>query len=393
MLTLRLWYYVTGYLEIRIHGPGLEEFVNCALARGLFLWRVRRDGDTLLARVGLGAFPQLWPLAKKTSCRLRLAGKYGLPFVWRHLRRRRLLPVAAMGVAIAIFVFTRFIWLVEVTGAKQVSPYRVLEVAAGLGLQPGVPRHMLDLKDIEHRLVLDVPGISWAKVRLQGIRAIIDIVEKVQPPLPYQPVGPGDIVASRDGIVSKLLVLAGEPAVREGQTVTAGQLLIRGVLGGHGIGYGQARGQVKARVWYQAYCEVPYRQLITNRTGRSWVREVVAWLDREIIWKGREEVPFEEYEVFTNRRTLPSWRNIRAPVELITYTYYELQWIEVQISPEEALQRARENAEASVRGRLPPGAEPGELVIEVIAGSQTVGVRATLAAVEEIGSFRPAGPP
>jgi similar to stage IV sporulation protein len=150
---------------------------------------------------------------------------------------------------------------------------------------------------------------------------------------------------------------------------------------------------VRARVWHQAYVEVSYSDLVTSRTGRTWVRQVVAWLDREIIWEGREPVPFPAYELSVTRRALVAWRNIRVPVELVTYTYHEVEMVERQLQPEEALRRARALTETAVRERLPPGAEAGELAMEVVPGEGTVGVRATLASVEEIGVFRPASPP
>lgn len=376
-----------GYLDVRIHGPG-ELLVNSALERGLRLWRVRRDGDTLLARVRLGAFPELWDLSKKTSCRLRPVGKQGMPFAWRRLRRRPLVPLAALVLLGAIVLMTRFVWLVEVRGNRQVGTAQVRQTAAALGLRPGVLRRALDLQAIERRLVLDVPQVAWAQVRVQGIRVIIDIVEQVRPKVPV--LGPGDVVSRRDGIVATILVVEGEAVVGPGQTVTAGQLLIRG--GGPG-GQGQARGEIRARVWHQAYVEVSYSDLVAQRTGRTWVRQVVAWLDREIIWKGREPVPFWAYELAVTRRAPATWRNMRVPVELVTYTYHEVEMVERQLQPEEALRRARAGAEAAVRGRLPPGAEPGDLAVEVVLGERTVGVRATLAAVEEIGVFRPASPP
>ncbi len=383
MLPLRLWYFITGCIEIRVHGPGLEHFMNLAITRGLIMWDIRRRGDILLARVGLAAFTQLRPLAQQAGCRLRFVGVYGLPRYFRRLRRRRALPLAAFAVVVALVVFTRFVWFVQVTGVKQISEHTVLKAAAEAGLKPGVLKHALDLPAIEHRLTLDLAGVSWAKVRFQGTRAIIDIVEKVRPQVALEPAGPGDIVAARDGLISKVLVLAGEACVREGDTVVAGQVLILGPPGA------PAGGEVKATVWYQAYCEVPLVQMVGARTGRSWIRETVVWDGRELVWKGRERVPFEDYEVFTERRSLPAWRNIRVPVELVTYTFYELQWMDVRRTAEEALACAHEQAIASVRGRLPPGAVPGELSTEVLSDGQAVGVRATLASTEQIGVFRP----
>jgi similar to stage IV sporulation protein len=374
---------------VRIHGPG-ELLVNAALKAGLRLYRVRRDGDILLARVQLGDFPKLWHLSKKTSCRLRPVGKQGMPFAWRRLRRRPLVPLAALVLVGAIAIMTRFVWLVEVRGNLQVNTAQVQQTAAALGLRPGVLTRALDLQAIERRLVLDIPRVAWVQVRVQGIRAIIDIVEQVRPEVPLM--GPGDVVSRRDGIIASVLVLEGEAVVSPGQTVTAGQLLIRGGDGRPG-GPGRARGEVRARVWHQAYVEVSYSDLVTSRTGRTWVRQVVAWLDREIIWEGREPVPFPAYELSVTRRALVAWRNIRVPVELVTYTYHEVEMVERQLQPEEALRRARALTETAVRERLPPGAEAGELAMEVVPGEGTVGVRATLASVEEIGVFRPASPP
>ncbi len=82
---------------------------------------------------------------------------------------------------------------------------------------------------------------------------------------------PGDIVAARAGIVTRIIAFSGEARVKPGDTVAAGQVLLSGATatGGH------ASGLVEARVWYEAIGSMELTRTVHNATGRAAIREFV----------------------------------------------------------------------------------------------------------------------
>ncbi|MBX6377064.1 MAG: sporulation protein YqfD, partial [Clostridia bacterium] len=279
---IRFAAYVLGHLVVRASGPGCERLINLAVARGIYFWNVRRDGDDVLACVGIAGFFRLRPLVRQTRCRLRVERRVGLPFLWALLRRRRLLVAGGAVLVATLLVLSSFVWVVEVRGLRTLSRQEVLAAAARLGLKPGVAKRSLDLERIESQLPLELPRIGWVGVRVTGTRAVVEVVERaVLDPAFLPQRGGADVVARRDGLVTHVLVLMGQAEVREGDVVRRGQVLIRGLLAPPPDAPRaeeavprpvRARGIVLGRVWYNAYVEVSRVQVNRVRTGRVYVR-------------------------------------------------------------------------------------------------------------------------
>ena len=67
----------------------------------------------------------------------------------------------------------------------------------------------------------------------------------VPPPETAVLTGHADVVAAEDGVIKRLTAFAGTPAVKEGDFVRAGQVLIEGQEMGKAV---KARGEAAARV-------------------------------------------------------------------------------------------------------------------------------------------------
>ena len=110
---------------------------------------------------------------------------------------------------------------------------------------------------------------------------------------------------------------------------------------------------------------------------------------KEIILSGSKNIPFEYYEVDTLVKSLPSWRNLTIPVELITTKYHELADYRIERSPEEARRLAEERALQKALASLSPNTRvEKQWVEEVQTGNveNLVRVKAIIEAVEDIGT-------
>ena len=84
MLVLRLWNYMRGYVNVKVEGLALERFINMCIARGIYLWDIRRVNHTTLeAKIGIKGFKELRNIVKRAGCRVSISKKNGYPF-WVH---------------------------------------------------------------------------------------------------------------------------------------------------------------------------------------------------------------------------------------------------------------------------------------------------------------------
>ena len=392
MKLLLLW--LAGFVRISVRGAAPERFVNLAARQGIPLWQLRDDGECMRALMRAGQFRLVRKLARRSRCRVRIEARAGLPFLGRKLAARPGLVAGALLALLLLGLVNSLVLFVEVSGASPAHREEILALAHSSGLRPGVLRPALDRSALEERVARALPYISWVRLTFQGTLARLEVGEREIPPPPPPLTGPADVVAAKDGELVYFLPLMGVPQVRVGQKVSAGQVLISGLIPGRKVGEKEtgpprlvaARGVCLARVVYRASVWVPCREVVNRRTGRAWEQWVVLVGGKEIVWRGR--VPFDAYEVSRTRAV--AWgRNGKPAVEVIRTTCREVEPVTFVRTPEEAARTARERALDLVLAQVPAAAERESIEAAVEAGEEGATAHVTVLAIEEIGRVLP----
>lgn len=409
---LGLWRYLSGTLEIAIEGAQPETLVNLAVAEGLDLWHLRRRPGQVWGRIRASHFRHLRPLCRQARCRVRIRGRRGWPFLQRRIRRRPYLVGGCLLSALALAWVLGHIWEVEVRGTALMDPRAVQAELYHLGLRPGAWRFRLRPAELERRLTERVPEVGWASVRLEGVRAVVQVLERTAYRPPPDP-GRVDLVSDRDScVVETVVVFQGQRRVQEGEAVRLGQVLIEGGLYGFTsppirlpyvqewpptpdkpLGPRVARGQVVARCSYEGYLEVPLVREEPVPTGRRRWQLGLRWGSRDILLLGGP-VPAAGYREASRRTAgFAGWRNWLPPVELDMVAYEEVRVHRVPVPEAEAVQAAVREYLARLTWQLQPGT--GQVVgpPAVAVSTRTpeyLGVRIRLETREAIGRPQPA---
>lgn len=408
MLIRAFWAYILGFLVLVVRGEHTERFINLAAARGVILWDVVRvDPETILARAPARSFRSLRHIARRARVRVNIRAKGGLPFLLQRLQRRWMLAGGAVAFFLLLCLLSSLIWTIDVTGTKQLDPEQVRREAASAGLYRGNLRFLVNGKEAADHLMREMPGIAFAEVNFRGTQASIKIYEKVLPPASLRT---AHVVAVKSGAIKEVLVLTGVPQVREGDTVRAGQVLISGIVApslppaAEGTPqppapryeplYVEARGIVRARVWYRTYAEAPYEEMVEQKTGRAASIVCIRMPGREIIIKGPSAIPYSLYDLSEKKRKLPQWRTITLPVEFVTIRAEEIRRYRLLRSYDEALSLASQRAQAAMAGQLPAQAAVAGRQLKVVGASTGgVGLQLTVETLEDIGTPRQFVPP
>ena len=278
------------------------------------------------------SFKALRPLIRQAHCRFHILHKVGLPFWSYRLRRRWGLVLGIIFFCASLYVATSLVWFIRVAGTKELTETAVKELAAELGLRPGVWKRNLDLIELEKELARRHGDIAWAD-QVRGTVLEIEIVEHL--PEPVLDNRPADLVAAKDGLILQILALEGTAVVAPGDTVAKGDLLIAGVVSAPEpaspgeeelpVQEVRARGVVEARVWYEGTAPVLENEVIEHETGRSVKGCFLQWprQNRRLRLWGTVENPYA-YAREQVAKTSWRWRNLSLPVELVTITYHEL---------------------------------------------------------------------
>lgn len=408
MLLFKLMSFFVGYVVIKATGKAPEKFVNMAASRGICLWDIARAGeDAVFISVRLPAVKPLRHIARRTGCRYCVQARRGLPFLLARMRRRQALALGFVFFVGAMYFLASFVWFIEVRGNERLTAAEVLDAAAGAGLVRGMPKWQIRAEQVEAGLQERLPLLAWTGVYFQGTKVTIEVAERALPA--EEDRRPAHVVAAKAGVIKEVLVVDGNPLVREGDTVAPGQVLISGAIPPllaapsadqkpetapqvlRPAYYVHARGIVRARVWYEDYGEAQLVETGYRPTGRSEKRHILKYYGRETVLFPRRDISFDCYEVATSTKKLPGWRNLDLPVELITEKYLELAAYREERGRQEAGRIAGEAAVAGIMRQLPGDAVvQGRWLEDVSAGSgdQTIRIKAVFETVEDIGVDR-----
>jgi similar to stage IV sporulation protein len=394
-----VWHWWGGYLLLDLSGEQVERFLNLVVARGIRVWGLRWSENGLNLHISTREFKRLRPLARQTHTSVHIVDKLGFPFQLRRIRGRRMLIAGALVFAAVLYMLSLFIWFVEVEGVEMLRSERIRAEAARYGIERGRLMARARIEDFIYELPMRVKQVAWVSVKVTGTRVTLEVIEQTLPPEVPGDVGPAHVVAAKPGLVEEVLVLAGKALVKKGDMVVAGQPLIAGTErhseqppGDERVAPApiRARGRVKAKVWYDTYAELPLVQTTAERTGAVFSRRMIRLGPEEIILSGSGPVPFEHYEVEQDRLTLPLWRKLRLPVEIITLNYHEVVKSQQRLDRGEVVHQAVKRARQELLPLIPTGASIESTKHELVTDSKRlIGVRVVIQTLENIGIVQP----
>lgn len=229
MLSKNILNSVFGYIQFTAENGFAERFINTCTAENIPLWDMHRLGDRMTAKTTVNGYKNIRSPARKSSMRVRMTKKVGLPFfINRHIKRTGLIAGFAV-LVVTLIILSGHVWIIDITGNEKISDTEVLEAFEAAGLTIGSRISTLDITKIENQAVIALNKASWAAINFKGCVAEINIRELKETPEIEKHSGYSNIIARKDGQVEILEVYRGSAAIMLGQTVTKGDLLISGV--------------------------------------------------------------------------------------------------------------------------------------------------------------------
>lgn len=409
MLLSRWWSYLLGYVTVQIEGEFVEKLLNMAATRGINIWDISYiKPGAIKVKVRIHGFKRLRHIARLQKCKMKILDKRGYPFILAKLSQRKALVVGAVAFSIILYVLSSFVWFIQIEGAEKVKPEEIRMMAASNGLKIGAAKWDFRPDEVE-KAIGNMPQIAWVGVKIKGTKVIIQVAEKVLPDVVADETIPAHLVANNDGLIEEVLVLSGIAAVKPGHVVQRGQILISGYsyennqLSTDELTENhwpielnepvkiRAKGIVKARIWYEETVSVPLEERGYNKTDKFTEIVVVKLGAKEVVVRGPRKIPYIYYHVHSEVTNIPSWRNIKIPIEIIHKTYYKLEPYHYSYTREEALNKAKEEAMNKINAKLPQnikvvGVEATELTD--IAEQTTMQIRYTVETIQDIAEPR-----
>lgn len=221
---------LTGVVTVQIEGFFTERFINLCKINNIKIWDVRNIVKGVMRfKINIKDFKKLRKISKKTKCKVLIKEKKGVYFTLFKYRKRKIVFVLLFLVLIFSISFSTFVWNIEVIGNETISKEEIIDNLKESGLFIGKSKIGLDKKDIVNNFRTKLSDISWAGLEIDGTRAIIKVVEKTRiDENNVQKINPGDIVATKSGVITKIVAEKGTSKCKVMDYVEKGNVLVEG---------------------------------------------------------------------------------------------------------------------------------------------------------------------
>ena len=182
-----------------------------------------------MAYTTIDGYKKIKNAARASGMKVKIKKKAGLPFVIRKYESHTGLFVGLFVVLFILSIMSNHIWVVNIHGNTTVDDEKISEVFSDAGLNLGVRKNKFDASDINSDAVLSIGELSWASINIDGSVAEIEVREALQRPSLEKYYGTSNLIASKDGQVEIIEPYKGAAAIKGGQTVMQGSLLVSGV--------------------------------------------------------------------------------------------------------------------------------------------------------------------
>ncbi len=220
-----------GYVRLQITGYSAERFLNLCSANQLEFWDLRPCRYGAVCCMTLPVFRKIRPLVRKAGVKVRILGRYGIPFFIYRNRRREGLLAGGLAFWALLYVLSLFVWNITFEGNYHYSRDTLLNYLDTLDVRYGMRKSLISCEDLEESIRSAFPEITWVSASVSGTRLMIRIKEnEVLSAVPETDDSPCRLEAAKPGTITRMIVRQGRAAAAPGDTVEKGQLLVASEL-------------------------------------------------------------------------------------------------------------------------------------------------------------------
>ncbi len=392
----RLMRWMQGYLLVELSGYSPERLLNLCSYNRIELRELVNVGGKYRFLVRASDFKQMVGFVRKSKSRLVILEKRGLPFFLRRHRGRSLFAAGIFLCLALLYLMSLRIWAIDFDGNSYFTDELLLETLRDAGYETGMEKSGIVCDSLELLLRETYPEITWVSAQIKGTRLIVQLRENTGI-LAAEPVEetPCDLVAAKDGVITEIITRSGTPQVKAGDTVTAGQVLVSGVVelyndsgektGEHQV---QADATVKASTTLAYEDRFPLEHQVKWYTGAERYQLTLWIFGRRLFLDGNIH-GFSVYDTVSEQGQLSIGEDFFLPVRWQWTALREYEEQTALYSEEEARARAEEKLETYVQNLLEKGVQIIENNVRIdMMGGECI-TQGSFSLIEEIGQEAP----
>lgn len=321
---------VSNQVRCLVTGEETLRFVNLCRNNGIELRHLIRKENAIQMEIDAKSFKKLRPLVRKTHVKIHILDRQGPAFFFYRHKRRWWFLLGMTVFAGMIYILSLFVWQIDIDGNRKYTDALILQALAQMDVKTGCRKSEIDLPEIEEELRIMYNEITWVSASITGTKLQIELREgdlKISGSSGGGQTGnvkrvenrennpktqngesetdlPANLVADEDAIITNLVVRRGTVAVRYGDEVKKGDVLIEGKVYIYNedetlkkVDYLTAEGDVFGK--YQELYEKHYQRKheVRSYTGKNYRELGVAIVGKSFclpVWENILKKQLEE---------------------------------------------------------------------------------------------------
>ena len=321
---------VSNQVRCLVTGEETLRFVNLCRNNGIELRHLVRRENAIQMEIDAENFKKLRPLVRKAHVKIHILNRHGPAFFFYRHKRRWWFLLGMTVFAGMIYMLSLFVWQIDIDGNRKYTDALILQALAQMDVKTGCRKSEIDLPKIEEELRIMYNEITWVSASIAGTKLQIELREgdlKISGSSGGGQTGnvkrvenrennpktqngesetdlPANLVADEDAIITNLVVRRGTVAVRYGDEVKKGDVLIEGKVYIYNedetlkkVDYLTAEGDVFGK--YQELYEKHYQRKheVRSYTGKNYRELGVAIVGKSFclpVWENILKKQLEE---------------------------------------------------------------------------------------------------
>lgn len=346
MLIFAFLNFICGYCKLKAEDADAERVINILMEKGIDYWALKRGSDRgLYFKILTGDLKSLCSLLDKSSIKVYIIYEKGLPFLIKKYRRRFGIPAGAVLFSLIIWLSTLYVWDIDVISAdsgKYIDSRQVIKRLDELGCSVGSYIPDIDFYELCNEYLMRYDDVSWITVNLKGTVAHVELREKTAVPDITDTEKPSNIIAKYDGQIEHFEVYSGVSAVKVGEVIREGDLLISGIVDTKTNGYRleRAMGRVYANVIRKFSVSIPLDMEKKTYTGRSQSFKHLNIFGKSIKLYINDDIYINNYDKIIDEKRIILFGVIRLPITVVNEIYNEYEMTVQRLTEDEAIRIA-----------------------------------------------------
>lgn len=331
-----------------VEGIDTEKYLNFICKNKISIYNVNRISKTKVEFcVYRKDFKRIKNLYRGNKFEVKIKQKTGIPFLAKRIYKYKTMIVSGILSLFLLLITTQFVTDIYIDCPEGIDKKVLQQELQECGLKPGVYKKSIDRKIIRDHIMQEIDEVAYLSVNVKGTNVFVTVTKKDDEKTQKVNSNYLNIIASKNGIIEKVIARSGDAVVSPGDIVKKGDLLIQGANT-------SSMPEVWATTFYESVQKKPYIQTQNKKTGNSKNVYTITFYDNK--YEIMRNIKYKDY-VVENKIKEIKLGNYTFPIKILVSTFYEVEKEQVKIDVDKLKNELKQKALKDLYYMMPASAK------------------------------------